>query len=459
MTRIAFITLGCPKNQVDSEVMLGRLDRAGFTTTGDLAEADAAVVNTCAFLETAVQESIDMILEVAAHKKSGRLKKLVIAGCLTDRYRGELLRELPEVDAILGTREVGRIVEVVNGLLAPDKAPPAPTADDVDAVYGDPSARVLSTGPVSPYLKISEGCDARCTFCIIPQLRGPQRSRSVENILGEARALAANGARELVLIAQDLTAYGIDRYGAPSLPRLLEALRTVDGLRWIRLMYANPFYWTEDLVESVARGDKVLPYADMPIQHIADPVLKRMGRHTGRATIEGLVRSLRERVPGIALRTNVILGFPGETEEDVRELLAFLEWARFDKLVAFPFSPEDSAPAARLQGAVPAEVAAERVERVLARQGEISLAVNREQVGRSLEVLIEEPGAGRRPARGRSAREAPEVDGCVRVAGTALQAGAFYRVTITGADAYDLVGVCDEPASSPAGGAAVETIP
>ncbi len=254
MTRIAFITLGCPKNQVDSEVMLGRLDRAGFSTTADLAEADAAVVNTCAFLESAVQESIDTILDVASYKKRGRLKKLVVAGCLSDRYRDDLLRELPEIDAIMSTRDVGRVVEVVNGLLAPDKKGFTATADDVDAVYGDPASRVLSTGPVSPYLKISEGCGAKCTFCIIPQLRGPQRSRSVENIVAEARVLAENGAKELVLIAQDLTAYGMDLHGAPVLARLLRELETVDGVRWIRLMYANPFYWTEDLIDALATG-------------------------------------------------------------------------------------------------------------------------------------------------------------------------------------------------------------
>lgn len=458
MTRIAFITLGCPKNQVDSEVMLGRLDRAGFSTTADLAEADAAVVNTCAFLESAVQESIDTILDVASYKKRGKLKKLVVAGCLSDRYRDDLLRELPEIDAIMSTRDVGRVVEVVNGLLAPDRKAFTATADDVDAVYGDPSARVLSTGPVSPYLKISEGCGAKCTFCIIPQLRGPQRSRSVENIVAEARVLAENGAKELVLIAQDLTAYGMDLHGAPALARLLRELEAVDGVRWIRLMYANPFYWTEDLIDALAIGTKVVPYADLPIQHIADPLLKRMGRHTDKATVVELVRTLRDRVPGIALRTNVILGFPGETEEQVKELLEFLDWGRFDKLVAFPFSPEDSAPAAKLPDHVPAGVVAERVKRVLSRQGTISLAVNREQVGRTLEVLIEKPGVGRHPARGRSVREAPEVDGCVRVAGTGLKPGEFYRVTITGADAYDLVGVCDEPASSRSGDAVVETI-
>ncbi len=457
MTRIAFVTLGCPKNQVDSEVMLGRLDRAGYVSTADLAEADAAVVNTCAFLQSAVEESIETILEVARMKTEGRLKKLVVAGCLSDRYRDQLLAEIPEVDAIMGTREVGRVVEVVNGLLAPDKKGYTATADDVDLVYGDPASRVLSTGPVSPFLKISEGCDAKCTFCIIPQLRGGQRSRSIGNIVAEARVLAGNGARELVLIAQDLTAYGIDRAGHPALAALLRELDRVEGVRWIRLMYANPFYWTGELIDAVATAEKIVPYADVPIQHIADSMLKRMGRHTGKETVVDLVRTLRERVPGIALRTNVIVGFPGETDGDFEELLEFLEWARFDKLVAFPFSSEDTAAASRLPDPVPPEVIEERTHRLLAAQGLTSLAVNRSQVGKTLEVLIEEPGEGGRPARGRSVREAPEVDGCVRVAGTGLRAGEFYPVKITGADAYDLVGVSLEPQPAVAP-AAVETI-
>ncbi len=441
MTQIAFVTLGCPKNQVDSEVMLGRLDRAGYTTTGDLTQADAAVVNTCAFLQSAVQESIDTILDVAQHKAGGRLRALVVAGCLSDRYRDQLMEEIPEVDAVMGTGDVARVVEVVEGLLTPGKTF-RPTADDVDAVYGDPSQRVLSTSPVSPFLKIAEGCDATCTFCIIPQLRGGQRSRSIENVVAEARTLAAAGAREAVLIAQDLTAYGRDRYGAPSLDRLLRALDTVEELRWIRLMYANPFYWTPELIDAVATCRRVVPYADMPIQHIADPMLKRMGRQTDKETITRLIRTLRERVPGMALRTNVIVGFPGETEDQFEELLEFLRETRFDKLVAFPFSVEDTAPAAKLPGAIPDEVIQERHYRVLAEQGLISLSINRAQVGRTLEVLIDETGAKPgAPARGRSVREAPEVDGSVRVAGTGLEAGRFYPVTITGADAVDLVGV------------------
>jgi ribosomal protein S12 methylthiotransferase len=260
-------------------------------------------------------------------------------------------------------------------------------------------------------------------------------------VVEEASVLAANGARELVLIAQDLTAYGRDLYGEPSLAPLLRALDGVEGVRWIRLMYANPFHWTADLIEAVASCEKVVPYADMPIQHIADDLLKRMGRLTDGASVTALIDTLRARIPGIALRTNLIVGFPGETEEHYGELLEFVRRTRFDKLVAFAFSPEDTAAATRLPDPVEAAVAEERVEVLLAEQGRISLEVNREQVGRTLEVLIEEAGEEGSPARGRSVREAPEVDGCVRVAGTGLRAGMFYPVQVTGADAYDLVGI------------------
>ena len=448
MTKIAFITLGCPKNQVDSEVMLARLDRAGYATTGDLAEADAAVVNTCAFLESAVEESIETILDVAAYKKTGRLRKLIVAGCLTERYRDRLLAELPEVDAILRTTDLPRVVEVAGGLLAGGEQAPLPTADDVDAVYGDPSLRVLSTSPVSPYVKIAEGCDAKCTFCIIPQLRGRQRSRHIENVAAEAKVLAANGARELVLVAQDLTAYGMDLYGKPSLAPLLRRLDRVEGIRWIRLLYANPFHWTEDLLDAVSSCERVIPYADVPVQHIADRVLKRMGRPGDGASIRALVAELRRRVPEIALRTSVIVGFPGETEEEFAELEAFVEEAGFDKLVAFAFSPEEGAAAARLPDRVPTEVIEERRSRLLERQARISARRNRAQIGRVLEVLVEEVDESGETARGRSVREAPEVDGSVRVGGTGMRPGGFYPVRITGADAYDLVGVHESAADS-----------
>ena len=416
--------------------MLGHLDRAGFKTTGSLEAADVAVVNTCAFLETAVQESIDTVLEVAKHKTHGRLQHLIVAGCLTERYREELLNELPEVDAVMRTSEVDRVVQVVRGLQIRGE-PPRATASDPDLPGGDMSGRVLSTSVVSPYVKISEGCSAKCTFCIIPQLRGPGRSRSIENILEEAERLGDQGARELVLIAQDLTAYGTDLYGAPSLGKLLRALNNVQTIRWIRLMYANPFYWTDELISAVAECERVIPYADMPIQHITDNMLKRMGRQTNAAYVRSLIHKLRDRVPGIALRTNVILGFPGETDHDVQELLEFLDEARFDKLVAFPYSAEQGTAAVNLRDHVDPEVIEDRVTRILTQQGEISLSVNRSQIGSRLEVLIEEAGS---PAVGRSTREAPEVDGCVRVAGTDLKVGEFYTVRITGADAYDLVG-------------------
>lgn len=437
LSRIAFVTLGCPKNQVDSEVMLGHLDRAGYRTTGNVAEADVAVVNTCAFLQSAIEESIDAILEVAKHKQ-GRLKRLIVAGCLSDRFKAELLQELPEIDAIMGTSDVEQVVQVVRGIDLSKEGFLATQADP-DHPGGNMLGRALSTGVVSPYVKISEGCSAKCTFCIIPSLRGPGTSRSVSDIVAEAEHLVTLGARELVLIAQDLTAYGIDRYGSPSLPRLLRELNRVDGVAWIRLMYANPFYWDDALVDAVASCSKVVHYVDMPIQHIADSMLKRMGRRTSGGEIRALVERLRSRIPDIALRTNVILGFPGETEEDFGELLAYLQEARFEKLVAFPYSPEPGTAAVKLGTPVPDEVRSERVDRVLRRQAAVSLSRNEEQVGKILDVLVESTRHGE--VLGRSYREAPEVDGAVRVSGTQWQPGRFYPVRIIGADPYDLIGV------------------
>ncbi|NNF08332.1 MAG: 30S ribosomal protein S12 methylthiotransferase RimO [Candidatus Eisenbacteria bacterium] len=444
LRRIAFVTLGCPKNQVDSEVMLGHLDRAGYRTTGDLADADVAVVNTCAFLESAIKESIDTILEVAEHKTSSRLQKLVIAGCLTQRYGQELLNELPEVDAVMGTGDIDRIVQVISGLMDPAKGL-LPTVDDPDRPAGDLSGRVLSTSIVSPYLKISEGCSAKCTFCIIPQLRGPGRSRTREELVGEAERLVSLGAKELVLIAQDLTAYGMDLYdGKPSLGNLLRDLNQVEGLHWVRLMYANPFFWDEDLIDAFATLEKVVPYADMPVQHLSDRMLKVMGRQTDQKTILTLIDTLRSRVPNLALRTNIIAGFPGETDQDFEELMRLLAEIRFEKLVAFPYSAEDGTAAVNLRQHVSEAVTVERVDQILTQQGEISLRRNREQVGNLLSVLIEKEATPESPAAvGRSHREAPEVDGAVHVAGTGLRVGEFYSVRITGADAYDLVGMVE----------------
>ena len=438
--RVAFVTLGCPKNQVDSEVMLGRLHRAGFVTTPRVEEADVAVVNTCAFLEAAVAEGIETILDVARLKQVG-LKGLVVAGCMPQRYAGRLLQEIPEVDAIVGTGQVDQIVEVCRGVLE-SKGERHNFVGDASRSYVDPNVRVLSTPRHSPYLQISQGCSNTCTFCIIPALRGPGRSRTIDDVMAEARRLVGSGARELVIIGQDTTAWGLDTEGRLLLGELFHRLDELEGegLRWVRVMYTNPLFWDDGLVDAFAASRTACPYVDMPIQHSESRVLHRMGRGYTREHCQWLVRRLREAVPHVALRTSIIVGFPGETDDEFAAMLEFLEEARFDRLVAFPWFPEEGTAAHRLDGRVTDELQQKRVRRLLDRQTRISREKNRSLIGQTMDVLVDRPAAGDKPAVGRSHREAPEVDGVIRVTGTAAEAGAFVKVRITGANAYDLSG-------------------
>lgn len=467
-TKVAFVTLGCPKNQVDSEVMLGHLHRAGFSTTPRLEDAEVAVVNTCAFLEAAVAEGIDTILGVAELKKAG-LKGLIVAGCMPQRYSGELLKEIPEIDAVIGTGEVDRIAEVARAVLE-SRGGDVSFVGDANASYRDPSVRVLSTPRHSPYLQISQGCSNTCTFCIIPTLRGPGRSRRIEELLEEAGRLVRNGARELVTIGQDTTALGLDSDGRPLLGRLLRELDRFqdDGLRWVRLMYTNPLFWDEELIDDFAASRTACPYVDMPVQHAADSVLRRMGRGYTGDHCRWLVRRLRERVPGIALRSTIIVGFPGETDAEFERALDFVAETRFDRLVAFPYFPEKGTAAYRLPRRVDDAVVQERLKRLLDLQKQISREKNRSLVGQTLTVLVEREASGSAAAQGRSHREAPEVDGIIRLTrstrprravgtnGTSgrggvespgrataepeARVGHFSEVRITGANAYDLVG-------------------
>ncbi len=439
--RVAFVTLGCPKNQVDSEVMLGRLTRAGFATTPVLEDADVAVINTCAFLEAAVAEGIDTILQVAS-LKAKNLKGIVVTGCMPQRYSGELLKEIPEVDAILGTGDVDGIVGVLRGVLEA-KGVPTAFVGDPNRSYVDPSVRVLSTPRHSPYLQISQGCSNTCTFCIIPALRGPGRSRDLDGIFAEARSLVQSGARELVIIGQDTTALGLDTEGRPLLGKLLRRLDELegDGLKWVRLMYTNPLFWDEALIEDFAAARTAAPYVDMPIQHSVDSVLHRMGRGYTGEHCRWLVRRLREVVPHVALRTSIIVGFPGETDADHRQVLDFLEEVRFDRLVAFPYFPEDGTSAFRLGGRVDDEVQKARLEALLKLQAGISREKNRSFTGQILDVLVDDPGSEEKPARGRSYREAPEVDGVIRFPGLGVRAGQIIRIRITAGQTFDLTGV------------------
>jgi ribosomal protein S12 methylthiotransferase len=437
--RIAVVTLGCPKNLVDSETMLGLLDRAGYRTTGELAAADVAVVNTCSFIEPAREESIEAILEVAAQKTAGRLRGLVVAGCLAQRYAGDLVKEIPEVDAVIGTGELGRIASLVGTLLAGGDggvhvgSPGAPVSDF--------SARVLSTPPHQAYLKISEGCDHRCAFCIIPELRGPLRSRSVEENLEEARRLVDAGVRELVLISQDTTGYGTDLPGGRrELGRLLKGLDSLDGIAWIRLLYTYPALWNSELMDAVADLEHVVPYVDVPIQHVSDRMLKRMNRGLTARRQRAILAELRRRVPGIAVRTTVLVGHPGEEEQDVDELVAFIGDYRFERLGSFAYSAEEGTGAGAASDQVPPEVTSARLERVEAEARRIALELHAARVGTTIEVMLDGPPAGgKTPAR--SSWDAPEIDGRVWIEGELGPPGKLAQVWVTGAGARDLVAV------------------
>lgn len=435
---VGLVSLGCPKNLVDGEVMLGRLREAGHPLVAEPSAADVIIVNTCAFIDRAKQESIDTILEMAREKETGRAQRLVVTGCLSQRYDAELRKEIPEIDATLGTAQVEDVVRAVRGdsTSLEDAPPGAPSW-----VYDHTAPRVLSTAPWLAYLKISEGCDYTCSFCIIPTLRGRHRSRHVEDILAEGRALAARGVRELVLVAQDSTRFGLDHGIRDGLAYLLRRLAGIEGIRWIRVMYAYPQTLTDPILDAMASEEKVVNYVDIPLQHASDGVLKRMKRPTGRGNLLGMIERIRERVPGVAIRTSFIVGFPGETEEELRELLAFVREACFDNVGVFTYSDEEGTTSHGLEDSVPASVKEERRDRVMALQNELSSRRNQARVGEQLEVLVE----GTHPDTdlllcGRAAGQAPEIDGQVIINDGSAAPGEFVTVEVTEAHAYDLVG-------------------
>ena len=369
------VSLGCPKNLVDGEVMLGHLTRRGHRLVADAREADVIVVNTCAFIDRAKQESIDAILEMAREKETGRARRLVVTGCLAQRYDEELRREIPEIDATLGTGQVDDVLRAVEGeATVTDAAVRRP-----EWIYDHTSPRVLTTPSHLAYVKISEGCDYTCSFCIIPTLRGLHRSRPADDVVAEARALAARGVREIILVAQDSTRYGLDLGLRDGLAVLLRRLGGVDGIRWIRVMYAYPATVTDAVLDAIASEDKVVKYVDMPLQHASEPVLKRMKRPTGRGNLLGMVERVRARVPGVAFRTSFIVGFPGETESDFQELLAFMEAAEFDNVGVFTFSDEEGTASFDLPDRIAPPVKEVRRRRLLALQKRISARRNRRQ--------------------------------------------------------------------------------
>jgi ribosomal protein S12 methylthiotransferase len=440
--RVALITLGCAKNLVDSEIMAGLLGHGGFVLTGDVSKADLAVVNTCAFIGPSQKESIDRILELAALKREGRLGGLVVAGCLAQRYQAELLTEIPEIDAVVGTGQVEAIVRVAHrvrrapGVPIVEVGPPG-TAVDLAA------HRAVSTPRHLAYLRVADGCDFRCTFCIIPKLRGDLRSRPLESVVEEARRLVSAGVKELLLIAQDSTSYGSDLYGESRLPELLRALCAIDGLEWVRVHYTHPKTWSEALIEVFEQEEKLCRYVDIPLQHMTDPMLRRMRREVTRADMERLFESLRRRLPDVAIRTHFIVGFPGETEEDFEALLEVVHRESFDHVGCFAYSREEGTPAGRMKDQVGERVKLERRRRLMAAQREVAQRVWSRWVGRTVDVLVDGQAA-KRPGLfvGRVEQQGYEVDGVtyIRVPeGMApLGGGRMARVRITGARQYDL---------------------
>lgn len=435
---VLFISLGCDKNLVDSEVMLGLLRDKGYSLTNEEAEADIIVINTCCFIHDAKEESIQTILEMAEYKKLGRLKVLLVTGCLAQRYQSEILQEIPEVDAVLGTTATDKIVEEIEKALNGEKTE---CYADLQALPLPQTNRVNTTGGYFSYLKIAEGCDKHCTYCIIPSLRGNYRSIPMEHLIKEAQFLAEGGVKELTLIAQETTVYGVDLYGKKMLPELLDRLCEIDGIEWIRLLYCYPEEITDELIETMKRQPKICHYLDMPIQHAADTVLKRMGRRTSHKELDDLIAKLRREIPDIALRTSLITGFPQETEEEHQELLEFVKTAGFERLGVFTYSKEENTAAARMKGQITKKVKVQRQKELMNLQQQISKKRGEEKVGKTLRVMIE----GKLPEDdifiGRSYMDAPNVDGFVFVhSRDSYLSGEFVDVKITQAKEYDLVG-------------------
>lgn len=436
--KILFVSLGCDKNLVDSEVMLGLLRDRHHDITNDEAKAEVIVVNTCSFIHDAREESIQTILEMAELKKSGQCRLLIVTGCLAEKYKDEILEELPEVDAVVGTTAYDRICDVIDRSLEGERVQSFESIDRLPLVN---TRRVLTTGGYSSYLKIGEGCDKHCTYCIIPKLRGNYRSVPLENVLKDARQLAESGVTEINIVAQETTTWGKDIYGEKRLPMLLKELCKVEGIRWIRLLYCYPEEITDELIQVIKEEPKICHYLDMPIQHSSDAILKRMGRRTSRQELEDIIGKLRREIPDIALRTTLITGFPGETEEDHENLKSFVETMGFDRLGVFTYSPEEGTPAERMPDQVPEEVKEERRDELMLLQQQISAEKTEQMVGKTLDVLVE----GRIPEEGiyvgRTYRDAPEVDGYIFIhAEEEIISGDFVTVKVTGADEYDLTG-------------------
>ena len=436
--KILFISLGCDKNLVDSEHMSGLLSKAGYEFTDDETQADVMVINTCCFIHDAKEESIQTILDMARYKEEGRLKALVVTGCLAQRYKQEIIDEIPEVDVVLGTTSYDKIVEAVEEAL---EGKSEVELADINALPLPETKRLVTTGGHYAYLKIAEGCDKHCTYCIIPKVRGNYRSVPMESLIKEAKELADKGVRELILVAQETTLYGVDLYGKKELPRLLHELAQIPGIYWIRILYCYPEEITDELIDAIAAEPKVCNYLDIPIQHASDNVLKRMGRRTNQAELRTIIGKLREKIPDICLRTTLISGFPGETQEDFEELYRFVNEMEFDRLGVFPYSQEEDTPAATMEDQVPQEVKEFRRDELMELQQAIAFDKAEDMVGRILTVMIEGKVADEETYVARTYRDAPNVDGYLFVNTSAnLMTGDFVKVLVTDSNEYDLIG-------------------
>lgn len=440
--RLLFISLGCDKNLSDSEEMLGLLARDGHVMTDDEQEAEAIIVNTCCFIGDAKEESVNTILEMAEYKKKGSCKALIVTGCMAQRYKDEIIQEIPEVDAILGTTSYGDIGKALEAAQAGEHFR---EFKDIDYLPEDQGGRILTTGGHYGYLKIAEGCDKHCTYCIIPSLRGRYRSVPMERLLAQAESMAEQGVKELILVAQETTLYGTDLYGEKSLHRLLKELCKIKGIRWIRVLYCYPEEIYDQLIQTIKEESKVCHYLDLPIQHASDRILKRMGRRTRREDLTAIIKKLRDAIPDIVLRTTLISGFPGETKEDHQELLAFVDEMEFDRLGVFPYSPEEGTPAAAMEDQVPQEIKEARRDEIMELQQEISYEKGQERVGQTVTVMVEGKVSGESAYIGRTYGDAPKVDGYIFIqTGELLVTGDFAQVRITGALEYDLIGVLED---------------
>lgn len=435
---ILFVSLGCDKNLVDSEVMLGVLNEKGYSFTDDEREADIAVINTCCFINDAKEESINTILEMAELKKSGQIKALIVTGCLAQRYREEIQKEIEEVDAIVGTTAIETIAETVEEVLR------GQSANHIENPDKEPLGgreRILTTGGYYSYLKIAEGCDKHCTYCIIPRVRGNYRSIPMEKLISEARQLAGKGIKELILVAQETTLYGMDLYGEKKLPELLHKLCKIEGLEWIRILYCYPEEITDELIRALKEEPKICHYLDIPVQSGCDRILKRMGRRTDTGQIRKLIEKLRREIPDICLRTTFITGFPAETDEDHEETMEFINEIEFDRLGVFTYSPEEDTPAASMEGQIEDEIKVKRQEEIMELQQEIAFEAANNMQGRILKVMIEGKLTDEETYVARTYKDAPGVDGYLFVdTDRMLMSGDFVTVKVTGAGGYDLIG-------------------